>query len=81
MLRFTMDAAAGQVETRLNSFPKSSPPSDHELFRRQEIPALLVFWEKAKEHNLPAQHDDEIDPLRLGQTGRAVTLAMMILGQ
>ncbi|MBN1995256.1 MAG: M20/M25/M40 family metallo-hydrolase [Anaerolineae bacterium] len=81
MLRFTVEAAARQVEARLNSFPKSAPPSDHESFRRKGIPAMLISWEKAATENLPLPYDDEIDLLRLGQTGRTVTLALMMLAQ
>jgi hypothetical protein len=80
VLRFTVDAAAGQVEGRLD-LVRSSRNSDHESFRRAGIPAMLIYWEEANRENLPAPLADEIDPYRLGVTGRTVTLALMMLAR
>jgi hypothetical protein len=42
---------------------------------------MLIRWEKAETDNLPAEFDDEIDPDRLAQTGRTLTLAAMMLAR
>jgi Zn-dependent M28 family amino/carboxypeptidase len=81
VLRFTMETAANQLEGRLKLPLNLSYPSDQESFQNLGIPALLIRWEKAEEQNLPAEHDDELDPFRIGLTGRTSTLAVMMLAQ
>jgi hypothetical protein len=80
VLRFTMNAVANQVEGRLN-LHKPNRPGDQKSFQDVGIPAILIFWEKAEQHNLPAEEDDEIDPRRVAQSGRMVSLGLMMLAR
>ncbi len=80
VLRFLMEVAARQVEARL-ILAEPTHSGDQESFQWMGVPAVLIRWEKAEAENVPVQFDDEIDPLRLGQTGRTVTLAVMMLAQ
>jgi Zn-dependent M28 family amino/carboxypeptidase len=80
VLRFATETAANQMEARL-AWTEVDQPASRESFRNLGIPGLLLRWEKAEPHNLPAEFDDEVEPLRLGQTGRTVTLASMMLAR
>jgi hypothetical protein len=51
--------------------------SDHAPFRQIGVPTLLVTWRGASEDNWPVEIADEVEPYRLGVTGRMVTLVMM----
>jgi hypothetical protein len=37
----------------------------------------LITWRESSEENWPVEIADEVDPYRLGVTGRFVTLAVM----
>lgn len=53
--------------------------SDNVTFLQAGIPTLLVIWRGASEDNWPAELADEVEPYRLGVTGRMVTLATMTM--
>jgi hypothetical protein len=79
-VRFLLEAAGGQVDARLTA----SPPElsgDQSPFQWLGVPAMLIRWEKAETDNLPAEFDDEIDPDRLAQAGRTLTLTAMMLAR
>jgi Zn-dependent M28 family amino/carboxypeptidase len=53
--------------------------SDNVTFLQAGIPTLLVTWRGASEDNWPVELADEVEPYRLGVTGRMVTLATMAM--
>jgi len=55
--------------------------SDHMTFHQVGIPALLVSWRGANESNWPEELAYEVEPYRLGVTGRMVTLATMAIAR
>ncbi|MFZ5917254.1 MAG: M20/M25/M40 family metallo-hydrolase [Chloroflexota bacterium] len=55
--------------------------SDNVTFLRAGIPSLLVTWRGASEDNWPDELAYDVQPLRLGVTGRMVTLAAMALAR
>ena len=55
--------------------------SDQVSFHRVGVPALLVTWRGANEDNWPDEIADEVEPYRLGVTGRMVTLTMMSIAR
>ena len=75
-----MDRAAELVESRL-ALENPGGRSDQIPFREAGIPSLLLIWKGASEHNYPDEFADEIEPYRLGMTGRAVALGMMMLAE
>jgi hypothetical protein len=80
LLLFSMTAAADWVDGRL-TLRGPSGRSDHVPFRDAGLPALLLTWRGASEDNWPAEIADEVEPYRLGVTGRMVTLALMSLAR
>jgi len=80
LLLFTIEAAASQVEGRLD-LARPTGRSDERPFREANVPALLLIWKGADERNLPAEEADPIDPLRLRTTGRTVALTLMMLAR
>ena len=77
---FALEAAADQVEGRL-ILGKPVGRSDHRPFQEAGVPAVLLVWKGASEENLPAGFVDEVDPYKLGVTGRTVALALMMLAR
>lgn len=61
----------------LGSMLLNTQPSDQAVFHQLGIPALLVTWRGANEDNWPDEIAEEVEPYRLGVTGRMVTLAVM----
>ena len=51
------------------------------MWRDAGIPTLWLTWREASEENWPATYADEVEPYRLGVTGRMVTLALMALAR
>ncbi|MFQ5421526.1 MAG: M28 family metallopeptidase, partial [Anaerolineae bacterium] len=80
VLRFSIAAAARQIEGRLD-LVKSSRSGAQETFRAVGVPAMLVYWKGAAQKSLPADLADKIDSYRLGVTGRAVALTLMMLAR
>ena len=81
LLRFTMERAEEVLDGRLSV---SSPPTRDDpvaLFREAGIPTLRLRWREASEENWPTEYADEVQPYRLGVTGRMVTLALMALAR
>jgi uncharacterized protein len=81
LLRFTMERAEEVLDGRLSV---SSPPTRDDpvvLFREAGIPTLRLRWREASEENWPIEYADEVQPYRLGVTGRMVTLALMALAR
>jgi hypothetical protein len=58
-----------------------SEESDQTPFHEAGLPTLLVSWRGASEDNWPVEIADEVDPYRLGVTGRMVSLALMSLAR
>jgi hypothetical protein len=54
-----------------------SKMSDQAAFRQAGIPTLLITWRGSSEENWPVGIADEVEPYRLGVTGRMVTLVAM----
>ena len=54
-----------------------SKVSDHATFRRAGIPTCLITWRGSSEDNWPIGIADEVEPYRLGVTGRMVTFVLM----
>jgi len=80
LLLWTLDAAADQVEGRF-ILGKTDRHSDERPFQEAGIPAVLLTWVGSSEDNLPGGLDYEVDPYKLGVTGRTVTLALMMLAR
>ena len=81
LLRFTMERAEEVLDGRLSV---SSPPTRDDpvaLFREAGIPTLRLRWREASRENWPTEYADEVQPYRLGVTGRMVTLALMALAR
>jgi hypothetical protein len=81
LLRFVMQAAEDVLEGRLT--PSSPPRQDDPaaLLRQAGIPTLWLTWREASDENWPAEFEDEVQPYRLGVTGRMVTLAAMCMAR
>jgi hypothetical protein len=58
-----------------------SRTSDQVPFRQADIPTLLVTWRGSSEDNWPVGIADEVEPYRLGVTGRMVTFVAMSLAR
>jgi hypothetical protein len=81
LLRFTMERAEESLDGRLSI---SSPPSSGDPaapFRQAGIPALHLQWREASTENWPVEEADEVQPYRLGVTGRMVALTLMALAR
>ncbi len=76
MLLFSMMATEDLVDGRL-ALRGQSGESDQVPFHEAGLPTLLITWRGASEDNWPVEIADEVDPYRLGVTGRMVTLALM----
>jgi hypothetical protein len=78
--RFVMQTAEDVLEGRLTI---ASPPRGQDdpavLFRQTGTPTLWLSWRESSEENWPDGLADEVEPYRLGVTGRMVTLAAMCL--
>jgi Zn-dependent M28 family amino/carboxypeptidase len=80
LLQFNLIAAEEWVDGRL-AFKRDWTRSDQVPFRDAGIPSLLLTWRDSSEENWPVEIADEVQPYRLGVTGRMVTLALMALAQ
>jgi hypothetical protein len=80
LLQFNLKAAEEWVDGRL-ALKRDWARSDQVPFRDAGIPALLLTWRDSSEENWPVEIADEVEPYRLGVTGRMVTLALMALAQ
>jgi len=76
VLLFSMMATEDLVDGRL-AIRDQSEESDQVPFHEAGLPTLLITWRGASEDNWPVEIADEVDPYRLGVTGRMVTLALM----
>ena len=77
---FNLMAAEDLVDGRL-ALSKRWGQSDQVPFHNAGVPALLLTWREASDDNWPVEIDDEVDPYRLGVTGRMVTLALMSMAR
>jgi hypothetical protein len=75
-----LTTAAEQLDEKVVVAP-SSNESDHQSFRLEDIPAMLVSWRLADENNLPDGLANGVSPERLATSGRMVALAMMVLAR
>jgi hypothetical protein len=80
LLLFNLMAAEDLVDGRL-ALSNRWGQSDQVPFHDAEVPALLLTWREASDDNWPVEIADEVDPYRLGVTGRMVTLALMSLAR
>jgi uncharacterized protein len=76
LLVFNLQVADEWVDGRLTLRSKWAQ-SDQIPFHEAGVPSLLITWREASEDNWPVEIADEVDPYRLGVTGRMVTLAVM----
>jgi hypothetical protein len=75
-----LDTIEGLVEGRLILTWQAEENRSIPL-RALGVPTLLFNWRGADESNLPDGYADEIDPYRLGVSGRMVTLTLMALAR
>jgi hypothetical protein len=80
LLLFSVMGAEDWVDGRL-AIRGQVGESDHIPFREAGLPTLLLAWREASEDNRPVELADEVEPYRLGVTGRIVTLALMSLAR
>jgi len=80
LLLFNIMGAADRVDGRL-ALRGPSGRGDHVPFRNVGIPTLSLTWREASEDNWPVEIADEVEPYRLGVTGRMVTLTLMGLAR
>jgi hypothetical protein len=81
LLRFVMQSAEDVLDGRLTL---TSPPSRDDpaaLLRQAGLPTLWMSWRDASEENWPIDLADQVEPYRLGVSGRMVTLAVMSLAR
>lgn len=79
--RFNIRAAEKLLDGRLTI---SSPPGRDDpaaLLRQSQIPTLWLSWRDASQENWPAGTDDEVQPYRLGVSGRLIALTLMTLAR
>src|SRR5690606_36207709 len=50
---------------------------DHDPFLAQTVPSLALTWQDAGDANWPDSIANEIDPVKLGNAGRIIALAVM----
>ena len=79
-LRFAMERAAELVDSRL-LLENPEGRSDQIPFREVEHFLAAPHWKGASEDNYPDEFADAIEPYRLGMTGRAVALGVMMLAE
>ena len=58
-----------------------SKVSDDATFRRLGTPTCLITWRGSSEDNWPVEIADEVEPYRLGVTGRMVTFVLMTVAR
>jgi uncharacterized protein len=80
LLLFNLMAAEDLVDGRL-ALSNKWGQSDQVPFHDAGVPALLLTWREASDDNWPVDIADEVEPYRLGVTGRMVTLALMSLAR
>jgi uncharacterized protein len=80
LLLFNFRAAEDWVDGRL-SIRARWGESDQVPFREAGVPSVLITWRESSEDNWPVELADEVEPKRLGVTGRMVTLAVMALAR
>ncbi len=79
-LIFTIRIAEDAVDGRL-ARTNDETEGDHVPLREAGVPTLPLAWRGADENNMPLGYDDEVDPYRLGVTGRMVALTLMTLAR
>ncbi len=80
VLLFSMMATEDLIDGRL-ALRGQSGESDQVPFHKAGLPTLLITWRGGSEDNWPVEIADEVDPYRLGVTGRMVTLALMSMAR
>jgi Zn-dependent M28 family amino/carboxypeptidase len=80
LLLFALATAEEWVDGRL-AIKALWAEGDHVTFREVGIPTLLIAWRDASERNWPVGLADEVEPYRLGVTGRVLSLALMALAR
>jgi Zn-dependent M28 family amino/carboxypeptidase len=80
LLRFSFVVAEEWLDGRL-TLRQPSDRGDHVPFHQAGVPALLLTWRGASEENWPTELADEVQPYRLGVTGRMTALAAMSIAQ
>jgi Zn-dependent M28 family amino/carboxypeptidase len=80
LLLFNLMATEDLVDGRL-ALSNKWGQSDQVPFYDAGVPALLLTWREASDDNWPVEIADEVDPYRLGVTGRMVSLAVMSLAR
>lgn len=75
-----LSTASALVESRLQT-GRPSHASDATPFRSAGIPTALLTWTGASEDNWPDALADDVEPDRLGQSGRTAALALMQLAR
>lgn len=73
--------AAEQLASGRLSRTSREVQNDHSVFQAQGIPSLLLRWRGSTYENLPHGYDDDVEPARLGSTGRMVGLALMMMAR
>jgi hypothetical protein len=79
-LIFTIRIAEDEVDGRL-ARTNEETLGDHVPLREAGVPTLPLAWRGADENNMPRGYEDEVDPYRLGVTGRMVALTLMTLAR
>ncbi len=77
---FTIRIAEDAVDGRL-ARTNDETQGDHVPLREAGVPTLPLAWRGASEYNMPLGYDDQVDPYRLGVTGRMVALSLMTLAR
>jgi Zn-dependent M28 family amino/carboxypeptidase len=80
LLLFSVMGVEDWVDGRL-ALRGPSERSDRVPFGQAGLPTLLLTWREASEENWPVEMADEVQPYRLGVSGRTVTLALMTLAR
>jgi hypothetical protein len=79
-LIFTIQIAEDAVDGRL-ARTNDQTEGDHVPLREAGVPTLPLAWRGASEYSMPLGYEDEVDPYRLGVTGRMVALTLMTLAR
>lgn len=75
-----LNAAATLLDGRLRlELPTTG--GDHEPFAVQGVPIVVLTWQDTGDANWPDTIAHEIDPLKLGNAGQILTLAVMALAR
>jgi Zn-dependent M28 family amino/carboxypeptidase len=80
LLLLATRAAADYLEEKI-TWVNDVGEGDQEPFHTVGIPSLLLGWRLANEDNLPDEYANGVNPIRLGISGKIVTLAVMALAQ